>query len=182
MTESNNAMGRYYDTSHKPINFHVGDWVMLKTDNIRTTNTCKKLTEKYIGPFQIAKKNTDQTYQLDLNDLVGRIHNIFHVEKLEKSKTPQQGQQHYGREWFADDDESLKYLIDVIDSRLTNNIIQYRVIWSDRSSEWINSIEFDDDNNEINTFHNTNPEKPAPSHRILNRDSRMRKPPTRYNN
>ncbi|KAI0993687.1 Transposon Tf2-9 polyprotein, partial [Podosphaera aphanis] len=76
MEATNNAMARHYDTRHKHIEFQVGDWVMLKTDHIKTIRSCKKLTENFIGPFKITERVTNQTYRLDLKNLVGKIHDI----------------------------------------------------------------------------------------------------------
>ncbi|KAI0991100.1 hypothetical protein K3495_g17087, partial [Podosphaera aphanis] len=146
----------------------------------KTIRSCKKLTENFIGPFKITERVTNQTYRLDLKNLVGKIHDIFHVEKLEKAKTPQEGQQDYGMEWFVDDDESLKYLVDIIDSRLNDKTFEYRVLWSDRTTEWVENTEFEADDVEIKAFHNRNPEKPYPANRLLNRASRSRQPPNWY--
>ncbi|KHJ31986.1 hypothetical protein EV44_g3442 [Erysiphe necator] len=180
MTLSNSTMNHYYDTNHKDIEFLVGDWVMLKTDHIRTLRPCKKLTEKFIGPFKVIEKITNQTYRLDLKNLVGKIHDIFHVEKLEKSKKIQDGQQEYGIEWFVNDDEIFKYLIEVIDSRYSKDKIEYQVKYSDKSKEWVDSTEFDKNDIEIQAFHNRNPDKPYPSDRVLDRASRTRQAPIRY--
>ena len=91
-------MKHYYDRKRIEIDFQVGDWVMLKTTHIQTKRPCKKIAERQIGPFQIVKKVTDLTYQLDLKNLVGKIHDIFHVEKLEKAILPQQNQKEYEME------------------------------------------------------------------------------------
>ena len=36
-----------------PLDFKIGDKVFIKSDNICTTQPSKKLTEKYLGPFEI---------------------------------------------------------------------------------------------------------------------------------
>ncbi|KAI0993322.1 hypothetical protein K3495_g14861 [Podosphaera aphanis] len=97
----NERMKLHYDKKHTDIKLHVGDWVMLKTTQIQTKRPCKKLAEKQIEPFKIIKKITNLTYQLDLKNLVGITHDVFHVEKLERATLPQQGQQEYGIEWFV---------------------------------------------------------------------------------
>ncbi|KAI0992101.1 hypothetical protein K3495_g16085, partial [Podosphaera aphanis] len=116
METENNRMKHHYDNKHQDIEFNVGDLVMLKTDHIRTSRACKKLAEKQIGPFKIIKKVSNQTYQLELKNLVGRIYDVFHVNKLEKYKETQTGQQQYGAEWFVDDEETFKSLKDITNS------------------------------------------------------------------
>lgn len=180
MEVKNHHMGIYYDKKHEDAQFAVGDWVMLKTNHIRTPRTCKKLSEKQIGPFKIIKKVTGQTYQLDLKNLVGKIHDVFHVEKLEKSKKLQKGQADYGMQWIVNDEENLKSLKDIINSRENNNNFEYQLLWSDNRKEWVALDEFDTNDVEINAFHNRYPNKPVPNYRILNRNTRTRKPPIRF--
>lgn len=61
MNANKNIVGQYYDQKHEDISFPAGDWVMLKTNHIRTTRSCKKLAEKQIEPFKVIKKITEQT-------------------------------------------------------------------------------------------------------------------------
>ncbi|KAI1006985.1 hypothetical protein K3495_g1235 [Podosphaera aphanis] len=181
MTANNETMGHHYDKKHKNIIFHTGDWIMLKTDHIRTKRSCKKLSEKQIGPFKILKKITDQSYQIDLKNLVGKIHNVFHVEKLEIATSPQNGQQDYGMEWFVDDEETFITIKDIINFRYSKDgKIDYEILWSDGSKEWASEDEFNDNEVEIRSFHNRNPGKPIPSKNILARGVRDRRPPTRF--
>lgn len=180
MADKTKCMGKYYNQSHEDLNFVVGDWVMLKTDHLRTAKSCKKLTERQIGPFEILEKITNQTYKLDLRNLIGRIHDTFHIEKLEKYKKPQHGQKDYGTEWVVNDDETYKHILDIIDSKLKHGTLEYQVLWSDMTKEWISSDQFSPDDTEIVTFHNLNPENPSKPDQILRRSERTKKPTQRY--
>ena len=40
---------------------------------------CKKLTNRYIGPFKITKAISPNTYQLELPEQYKRLHKIFHI-------------------------------------------------------------------------------------------------------
>ncbi|KAI1002660.1 hypothetical protein K3495_g5543 [Podosphaera aphanis] len=153
---------------------------MLKTAHIRSKRPCKKLAGKQIGPFQILNKETDLTYQLDLKNLVGKIHDVFHVEKLEKANLPQQNQQDYGMQWFVNDEDYFESIKDIINSRSKNGVFEYEVKWSDDSREWIPEDELDGEEIEIQSFHNRNPDRPLPEKMLLERHTRTRKPPTRY--
>ncbi|KAI1005414.1 hypothetical protein K3495_g2808 [Podosphaera aphanis] len=117
-----------------------------------------------IGPFKIIKKITNQTYQLDLKNLVGKIYHVFHVDKLEIATTPQEGQYDYEREWLFNDEEVFKTLKDITNSRFRNGILEYEVSWSDGTKDWVARGELDD-GIEINAFHNRNPDKPIPDTR-----------------
>lgn len=93
---SNKTLSHQNNIKYKDINFAIADWVMLATNHIRPLRPCKRLAEKHICSFKIFNKITLQTYQLNLKNLVGKIHDVFHVEKLEKFKSPQNGQCEYG--------------------------------------------------------------------------------------
>lgn len=88
-------MGRYYNQRRQRKKFEVGDAVWLKTTNIRTRRSCKKLDHKKIGPFEIIERIGPLAYRLDLPGTLP-IHNVFHVELLEKARDPViDGQQRY---------------------------------------------------------------------------------------
>ncbi|KAI0998619.1 hypothetical protein K3495_g9577 [Podosphaera aphanis] len=180
MTSESAANHAKKKMKHQDIEFSVGDLVMLKTGHIRTSRVCKKLAEKQIGPFKIIKKVTDQTYQLELKNLVGRIYDVFYVNKLEKYKDIQTGQQQYGAKWFVDEEETYRTLKDITNSRIKNDIYEYEVCWSDGSKNWIAKDDFDHDEIEIQVFHNRHPENPFPNDRLLEKNARSRNPPTRY--
>lgn len=75
---------RFYDChSQQQPNFKVGDQVLLRHDNITTIAPSKKLSPKFLGPFQITAKISDLVYELRLPKNL-RIHNKFHVLSLEK--------------------------------------------------------------------------------------------------
>ena len=180
MENENVKMKQYYDKKRIDVEFQVGDWVMLKTIHIRTKRPCKKPAEKQIGLFKVLEKVTDLTYRLELKNLVGKIHDVFHVEKLEKATLPQINQQDYGMEWFVNDEEYFKTIKDIINSRIKNDNFEYEVKWSDDSKEWISLDELEGEEVEIQAFHNRYPTKQRPGNMILERHTRTRKPPIRY--
>lgn len=63
--------------------FKVGDNVLLRHDNIATTQESRKLAPKFLGPYPIIAKISDLVYKLKLPKTL-RIHDIFHVSLLEK--------------------------------------------------------------------------------------------------
>ena len=73
---------RFYDRKKGSIaKFKKGDYVFIKSTNIKINRTCKKLDFKYIGPFQINEVIGELNYKLDLPTSM-KIHPTFHVSLL----------------------------------------------------------------------------------------------------
>nr|GEV20161.1 putative reverse transcriptase domain-containing protein [Tanacetum cinerariifolium] len=77
----------YADVRRKPLEFQVGDRVMLKV------SPCKgvvrfgrrgKLNPRYIGPFKVLAKVGTVAYRLELPEQLSRVHSTFHVSNLKK--------------------------------------------------------------------------------------------------
>ncbi|GKC63101.1 putative reverse transcriptase domain-containing protein, partial [Tanacetum coccineum] len=77
----------YANVRRKPLEFQVGDRVMLKV------SPCKgvirfgkrgKLNPWYIGPFKILKRVSLVAYKLELPEELSNVHNTFHVSNLKK--------------------------------------------------------------------------------------------------
>ncbi|KAI3762641.1 hypothetical protein L1987_53080 [Smallanthus sonchifolius] len=77
----------YADKRRKPLEFQVGDMVLLKVspwkDVIRFGKR-GKLNPRYVGPFNIVKRIGPVAYQLDLPEGLSGVHNVFHVPNLKK--------------------------------------------------------------------------------------------------
>jgi hypothetical protein len=73
----------YYDKRRKIQSFREGQEVLLSAKNIRVRKPCKKLTDRFLGPFRVIKKIGENAYQLELPECYGRLHNTFHVSLLE---------------------------------------------------------------------------------------------------
>jgi hypothetical protein len=80
-----NRMNKYYDPKRmKGPSFSEGDMVYLATKNISTKRPSKKLDYKYIGPYKILQKISENNYKLDLPPKV-RLHPIVHIALLESA-------------------------------------------------------------------------------------------------
>ncbi|GKA90923.1 hypothetical protein Tco_0812793 [Tanacetum coccineum] len=78
---------RYADLKHKPMEFKVGDMVMLKVSPWKgVVRFIKrgKLNLRYVGPFKVLAKVEDVAYTLELPQELSRVHHIFHVSNLKK--------------------------------------------------------------------------------------------------
>nr|GFC56109.1 putative reverse transcriptase domain-containing protein [Tanacetum cinerariifolium] len=77
----------YADLKRKPMEFQVGDKVMLKVSpwkGVVRFGKRGKLNPRYIGPFKVLKRIGDVAYKLDLLEELSRVHNTFHVSNLKK--------------------------------------------------------------------------------------------------
>ncbi|GKB50252.1 putative reverse transcriptase domain-containing protein [Tanacetum coccineum] len=77
----------YADLKRKPMEFQVGDKVMLKVSpwkGVVRFGKRGKLNPRYVGPFKVLKKVGTVAYKLELPQELSRVHNTFHVSNLKK--------------------------------------------------------------------------------------------------
>jgi hypothetical protein len=66
-----------------PPTFIVGQQAFIKAKFFHMTRPSKKLSEKFLGPFDILAQVGSHSYTLQLPDSICRVHHIFHVSMLE---------------------------------------------------------------------------------------------------
>ncbi|GJZ80953.1 putative reverse transcriptase domain-containing protein, partial [Tanacetum coccineum] len=78
----------YADVRRRPLEFNVGDKVMLKVSPWKGVNSFfrkrGKLSPRYIGPFKILERVGLVAYKLELPRELQGIHDTFHVSNLKK--------------------------------------------------------------------------------------------------
>ena len=77
----------YADKRRRPLEFEVGDHVFLKVSPVTGIGRAikrRKLSPRYIGPFEILTKRGPVAYQLALPPNLSRLHDVFHVSQLKK--------------------------------------------------------------------------------------------------
>ncbi|GJS63362.1 putative reverse transcriptase domain-containing protein [Tanacetum coccineum] len=77
----------YADNRRKPLEFSVGDKVLLKVSprkGVECFGKSSKLSPRYVGPFEIVERVGPVAYRLRLpQELVG-VHDTFHMSNLKK--------------------------------------------------------------------------------------------------
>ncbi|GJV45622.1 putative reverse transcriptase domain-containing protein [Tanacetum coccineum] len=77
----------YADKRRKPIEFSVGEYVLLKVSPwkgvVRFGNK-GKLAPRFVGPFEITERIGPVAYRLDLPEELDGVHDTFHVSNLKK--------------------------------------------------------------------------------------------------
>ncbi|KAI3773999.1 hypothetical protein L1987_48541 [Smallanthus sonchifolius] len=77
----------YADRRRKPLEFQIGDMVLLKVSpwkGVVRFGKKGKLAPRYVGPFKILERVGKVAYKLDLPSELSNIHPTFHVSNLKK--------------------------------------------------------------------------------------------------
>nr|GEZ59993.1 putative reverse transcriptase domain-containing protein [Tanacetum cinerariifolium] len=77
----------YVDLKRKPMEFQVGDKVMLKVSpwkGVVRFGKRGKLNPRYVGPFKVLEEIRKVAFELELFEELSRAHNTFHVSNLKK--------------------------------------------------------------------------------------------------
>ncbi|GKF35269.1 putative reverse transcriptase domain-containing protein, partial [Tanacetum coccineum] len=77
----------YADRRIKPLEFEVGDMVLLKVSPWKGAvrfRKCRKLSLRYIRPFKIVARVGPVAYTLELPEELKGIHSTFHVLNIKK--------------------------------------------------------------------------------------------------
>ncbi|GJW75276.1 putative reverse transcriptase domain-containing protein [Tanacetum coccineum] len=113
----------------KPLEFEVGDRVMLKVSPLKGVirfGKRGKLNPRYIGPFKILAKVGTLAYRLEILEQLSRVHSTFHVSNLKKC--------------FVD--EPLVISLDEIQIDDKLNFIEEPVEIMDREVKWLKQDAF----------------------------------------
>ncbi|GJT38304.1 hypothetical protein Tco_0938169 [Tanacetum coccineum] len=77
----------YADRKRKPMEFEIGDRVMLKVSpwkGVVRFGKRGKLNPRFVGPFKVLAKVGKVAYRLELPQELSRVHHTFHVSNLKK--------------------------------------------------------------------------------------------------
>ncbi|GJX04963.1 putative reverse transcriptase domain-containing protein [Tanacetum coccineum] len=77
----------YADKRRKPLEFSVGDYVLLKVSpwkGVVRFGKKGKLAPRFVGPFEIIEKVGHVAYRLDFPEELNGVHDTFHLSNLKK--------------------------------------------------------------------------------------------------
>ncbi|MBW0482479.1 hypothetical protein O181_022194 [Austropuccinia psidii MF-1] len=117
-----------------PPYFQPGDKVWLSSKNIKTTRPTKKLSERWLGPFEVLKKIGSHAYHLKLPQQWKSVHPVFHVsllEPLKQTTIPNQHQLPPPRVIVEEQEEW--EVAQVLNSKLRRGKLWYLVEWKEFS-------------------------------------------------
>ncbi|GAU23275.1 hypothetical protein TSUD_281700 [Trifolium subterraneum] len=87
MKASQSRQKSYYEKKRKDIEFHEGGHVFLRvtsTTGVGRALKSRKLTSKFIGPYQISERIGKVAYRISLPMTLSNLHDVFHVSQLRK--------------------------------------------------------------------------------------------------
>jgi len=131
----------------------------------------KKLSEKYLGPYEIIAQPSLQSFTLRLPDTMRTTHLVFHVSML-KPATPNTFQQcsEPPPAPVIINEEPEYEISKIVDSKIDRQRackLLYKVIWlgyedTDNDSKWLLAMELEHAKELLNDFHIKYLSKPGP--------------------
>jgi len=172
ITKAQECYQKSADNRHVPAPpIKVGDHVFILAKFIQTTRPLKKLSEKYLGPFEVTSKPGMHSYLVNLPDHLRSIHPMFYVSQLEPALTSQIPN-HINLPPPIEIDRNLKFEIaQVLDSKLDKwkkNLLLYYVCWTGYKSiteeySWLAASDLENTNQLVANFYFRYPKKLGPS-------------------
>ena len=87
MKASQSRQKSYHDKRRKDLEFQAGDHVFLRVTPVTGVGRAlksKKLTPRFIGPYQISDRVGNVAYRVALPPNLSNLHDVFHVSQLRK--------------------------------------------------------------------------------------------------
>ncbi|MBW0478257.1 hypothetical protein O181_017972 [Austropuccinia psidii MF-1] len=149
--------------------FQPGDKLWLASKNIKTKTHTKKLSERWLGPFEFLEKIGSHAYHLKLPQQWKSVHPVFHVSLLEpvnKSAIPNRHQ--FPPPPVIVEEQEKWEVAQVQDSNLKRGILWYLVEWKGLNEDperttWEPASKLTSSPDLIKDFHTLYPDKPGPN-------------------
>ena len=151
--------------------FKIGDKVFVKAQFFQTTWPSKKLSEKYLGPYEIISQPGTLLFTLRLPESMHSVHPVFHMSMLEPATSNTFSERIQLAPAPVILDREPKYEISrIVDSKIDCRQackLLYKVIWlgyedTRDKSEWISAYELSHAVDLVSDFHIVYPAKPSP--------------------
>jgi hypothetical protein len=135
-------MKHYFDQNRPSITFKIGDQVLLDTLNLHLshvgTTGARKTAVRFIGPYDILKIVSPDTYQLSLPPGL-KLHDEFHVSYLKPYYLDQNSKRRNTTPKLITCDGSIGSQVkEIRGRRIKKGIVEYLVVWygNDEASSW----------------------------------------------
>jgi len=133
LLEAQERQSKYANQHRRFEEFNLGDKVLLSTRNIESPvdkqRTTKKLTPKFIGPFEIITKISSVAYKLQLPQNM-KLHPVFHISLLKKYNPDDEYNRHQPPPAIITSDNEEEYEVEnILDKRIHYRKPQYLVKW-----------------------------------------------------
>ena len=144
--------------------YKIGDKVWLSTENLKLTRASKKLTEQWLGPYDITKRIRDNTLELRLPRSI-KIHPVVNISWVKPYKERLEGQPTFkpGPVQVTEDRE-IEFEVDyIVDSCYKGRHLEYLVHWKGYSNEdntWEPKSNLSNMLDAIKDFHHSKPNAP----------------------
>ncbi|MBW0516769.1 hypothetical protein O181_056484 [Austropuccinia psidii MF-1] len=145
------------------------DKVWLAPKNIKKTRPTKKLSERWLGPFEVLKKISSHAYYLKLPQQWNSVHPVFHVSLLEPVKQSTIPNQHQLPPPPVIVEEQVEWEVaQVLDSKLKRGTLCYLVEWKAFNEDperttWGPASNLPNSPDIVKDFHTLYPDKPGPN-------------------
>jgi len=131
----------------------------------------KKLSKKYLGPYEIIAQPSLQSFTLRLPETMRAVHPMFHISMLEPATSNifQQRSEPPPAPVIIDGEPEYE-ISRIVDSKIDHRRackLLYKVIWlgyedTDNNSEWLPATELEHAKELVNDFHLKYPAKLGP--------------------
>ena len=134
----------YADQRRRPLEFQVGDFVMLKVSpmkGIRRFGRKGKLAPRYVGPFRVNERIGVVSYRLELPASIAGVRDVFHISILWKHLRDDEQQRvaNISDLELQSDISTLEHPVCILgreEKRLRNNVIPLiKVQWNRHGTE-----------------------------------------------
>ena len=151
-------------------NFKVGDKVFIKAQFFQTTQPSKKLSKKYLRPYEIISQPSTLSFTLCLPESMRSIHPVFHMSMFKPTTSNTFSKRIQPASTPVIIDREPKYEISwIVDSKIKRRQackLLYKVIWlgyedTGDESEWIPASKLSHAADLVSDFHIAYPTKPG---------------------
>jgi len=159
-----------------PPDIKIGDYVFVLAKFINTTHPSKKLSEKYLGPFEVIGKPGSHSFLIKLPQHMHAIHPVFHISMLEPSTPNSIPNRVLPPPPLVEIDGSLEFEVkEILDSKLDRCKciqLQYYIQWAGYQGQpdeysWVDASDLENANELVADYHKKYPNKPGPDPRFF---------------